>query len=78
MIEVNFRRHVNSNNVNEACTAANLFGKAYTGANAISPHLTEKGIHWRTFRDMTHSMKRLHMKIRPVDFKSQGEKLVQT
>ena len=35
----------------------------------------EKGIHWRTFRDGRHSLKRLHMKIRPVDYKSQGEEV---
>ena len=35
--------------------------------------MTEKGIMWRTFRDRYHSLKRLHMKIRPVDYKSQGE-----
>ena len=28
---------------------------------------------WRTFRDRYHSLKRLHMKIRPVDYKSQGD-----
>merc|ERR1719471_691840 len=33
--------------------------------------MMEKGIMWRTFRDRYHSLKRLHMKIRPVDYKSQ-------
>ena len=35
--------------------------------------MLENGIHWRTFRDTRHSLKRVHMKIRPADYRSQGD-----
>ena len=40
--------------------------------------MLENGIHWRTFRDRRHSLKRVHMKIRPADYKSQGEAHIHT
>ena len=71
----NYHRHVDTGTPYESCTAANLFGKAYKLPTAVNSIVRERGIHWRTFRDMHHSLKRLHMKIRPEDYKSQGERV---
>ncbi len=68
-----YRRHKDPPNETVGCNDANVFGFAHHNfQNAKSnPHT---GIVWAGFKGYRHSLKRLHMKVRPRNFHSSGTK----